>query len=136
MHSAREGRERWSLPDAAGLGRPGHLFSPLVTIINTLTILLEDVGDPTDWDTKLEEEIKRVGLATTPYILSKQKINRLNTTCSLLNDYNLGAYFLEIYNQTNKILLCGFDILEAPSSVSTRYIVVDNSIGNITLKLW
>lgn len=106
------------------------------TIINTLNILLEDVGDPTNWDTKPEEEIKRVGLATTPYILSKEKINRLNTTCNLLNDYSLGAYFLEIYNQTNKILSCGVELLEAPSSVSTKYVVVDDSIGNITLKLW
>jgi len=121
------------------------LFSAIITdsesdiskviATNALTILLEDRGDPPNWQTN-PENTKRVGLATEPFVLSKQKVNELNKNCSLLDNYNLKSYFLTIHNSTGQILSCGHNILDPPAAIVIRYAFVDNGVGNVTIKVW
>lgn len=115
---------------------------------NVIKILVEDEGDPVDWDSEVDgghpENVKRVGLADNPYTLDKNKVLSLNQNCSgtadiyknLLGNFNLNAYRLKIYNSTNQVLFCGFDSLEPPAVIEIRYIFIDNDFGNITLELW
>jgi hypothetical protein len=107
--------------------------------LNSITILTEDTGDPIDWESIAQsnpENVRRVGLATTPYMLSVSKINRLRSNCELLNNFYLGSYRLKIYNSTNQLLFCGYETLEPPRSIETRYVKIGNDYGNVSLELW
>jgi hypothetical protein len=114
---------------------------------NAIKILIEDRGDPPDWDTIAQSNpgnVKRVGLTyyyqpsniSQPYNLSRNKILNLSSNCSLLNNFDLKAYRLKVYNSTQQILFCGFDSLEPVTVMETRYIFVDGDFGRITLELW
>jgi hypothetical protein len=48
---------------------------------NAITILVEDKGEPPNWDSIT---VIRVGLANEPYSLSIDKINNLKSDCNLL----------------------------------------------------
>ena len=121
------------------------LFTAIVTDSKTditktismgvINLLLEDEGEPPNWESS-PGNAEWVGLATEPYVLSKQKINEVQNDCSLLDDYNLGEYNLVIYNTTHRILSCGYEMLDIPVSIIIRYVFVDNDIGNVTLKVW
>lgn len=102
---------------------------------SVITILIGDKGDPIDWETHISDT-KRVGLANTPYDLSKSKVNSLNQSCNLLDILNLTEYRLKIYNSTNMILFCGIGTLKPATITVYRSIFVDNGFGNITLELW
>jgi hypothetical protein len=131
------------------------LFSSLLTdsrsdalkakALNVIKILVEDRGYPTDWDTQLPGNVKRVGLVyNQPYNLSKNKVLNLSQNCSntpdiyknLLWNFDLKAYRLKVYNSTNQTLFCGFDSLEPPVVMETRYVFIDNDFGKVTLELW
>lgn len=100
-----------------------------------INLLLKDEGEPPDWESD-PSNTKWVGLATKPFVLSKQKVDELQNDCTLLNIYNLGEYNLMIYNKTHMILSCGYESLEIPKSIITKYVFVDNDVGNVTLKVW
>jgi hypothetical protein len=100
-----------------------------------INLLLKDGGEPPDWESD-PSNAKWVGLATDPFILSKQKVDELHNNCTLLNVYNLGEYSLVIHNKTHRILFCGYESLEIPKSIIIKYIFVDNDVGNVTLKVW
>jgi len=104
--------------------------------INVITILVEDGGDPPNWQTLSFNNVNRVGLANQPYNLSKSKINRLNSECDLLNKTELRNYRLKVFNETHLIVFCGSESLEPPKSVSLRYVYVDNGFGNVSLEVW
>jgi hypothetical protein len=104
--------------------------------LNSITILIEDKGDPTNWETLAPENVKRVGLATAPYNLSMNKIDRLMSNCDLLNNFYLNQYRLKIYNSTHMLLFCGNDVLNPPASIEIRYVKIGNDYGNISLELW
>jgi hypothetical protein len=105
---------------------------------NAIKILVEDKGEPSEWQIGLDSEVKRVGLAYDPYNLSLAKITRLNTlnNCTLLNNFDLKAYRLKVYNSTHQILFCGFDSLEPPTAIETRYVFINNEFGKVTLEMW
>lgn len=102
---------------------------------NAIVVLLEDRGDPPDWETD-PPNAQRVGLAIKPYFLSRQKIQELNNRCDLLDNYNLKGYYLEILNSTQVALSCGYNMTSAPSAVVFRHILIEGDIGNVTLKVW
>ena len=131
------------------------LFSSLLTdsrtdaikakALSAIKILVEDKGDPTDWDTQPPASVKRVGLSyNQPYNLSKNKVLTLNTNCTntvdlyknLLWNFDLKAYRLKIYNSTHEILFCGFDSLEPVIAIETRYVFIDGDFGKVTLEMW
>ena len=62
--------------------------------LNTITILVEDTGEPPDWDPL---NVERVGLAVKPYSLSINKINDLSADCSLLDNFILN-YCIQFTN--------------------------------------
>ena len=109
---------------------------------NVIKILVEDKGDPPDWDMEIvnghPENVKRVGLTyNQPYNLSKNKVILLGQTCdSVLWVFDLSGYRLKIYNSTNQILFCGINNPESPVVIETRYVFIDNNFGNVTLELW
>jgi len=106
--------------------------------INVMTILVEDKGEPENWQTLSDANVKRVGLANQSYNLLKEKINRLSSlnNCTHLNKFDLKAYRLKVYNSTNLILFCGIDSLEPVTAIVQKSVFVDNGFGNITLELW
>lgn len=105
------------------------LFTSLITdsksdrlkakAINSIKILVEDKGDPENWWNAPDANVKRVGLAEQPYNLSINKINRLASpnNCTLLDNFDLGAYRLKISNSTQQLLMCGPNSLE-PATVT------------------
>lgn len=115
--------------------------------INAIDILIEDTGDPPDWSTLPAASVKRVGLAYNqglgqPYSLSVDKISALNASCgcgcwqNLLWNYNFSSYRIKIYNSTQQVLFCGYESLELPTVMETRYVYINGDLGNITLELW
>lgn len=127
------------------------LFSSLLTdsksdalkarATSAIDILVEDPGDPANWDSA--GGVKRIGLASSPYVLSRAKVLNLSYNCSnsdlyknLLWNFDMKAYRLRIYNSTKQIMLCGFDSLEAPTVTETRYVMIDNEYGRVVLDLW
>jgi hypothetical protein len=113
---------------------------------NTIKILVEDRGEPANWDmlaVSSPGSIKRVGLANEPFFLSRSKVLNLSYNCSnsdvyknLLWSFSLKAYRLRVYNSTSRILLCGFDSLEPAAVTETRYVYIDNGFGTVVLDLW
>ena len=103
--------------------------------VNVITILSEDRGDPSNWDLN-PENVKRVGLAQEPYILSASKINELNSNCSLIENFDLGSFRIKVYNSTHRMLLCGYDILNPPQTIEVRYVKIGNEYGNISVEMW
>jgi hypothetical protein len=132
------------------VSQTNSLFSSLLTdsridnlkakSFNVMKVLVEDVGNPQDWQTVSDSSIKRIGLVNNyqPYNLSKAKINRLasGNNCSHLEKFDLKAYRLKIYNSTHRILFCGFDSLEPPTATEIKYVFIDGGFGNISLELW
>jgi hypothetical protein len=107
--------------------------------LNVMTILSEDKGDPTNWETIAQSNpggVNRVGLASNPYNLSVSKINSLMSNCDLLSNFDLKQYRLKIYNSTQMLLFCGSDVLNSPKSIEVRYVKIGSDYGNITLELW
>ena len=104
--------------------------------LNVITILVEDKGEPPDWDST---NVMRVGLANKPYNLNISKINELHLDsprCSLLDNFTLSSYRLKIYNSTHQLLFCGYDSLEAPIASELKYIEIEGDFGNVSLELW
>jgi hypothetical protein len=101
--------------------------------LNSITILVEDMGKPPDWN---PSNVERVGLAVKPYSLSIDKINDLSSDCSLLDNFILKAYRLKIYNSTDLLLFCGIDVLDPPAAFEVKYVEIEGDYGNVTLELW
>jgi hypothetical protein len=101
--------------------------------LNSITILVEDTGEPSDWT---PSNVDRIGLAYEPYRLSINKINNLVSDCSLLDNFVLNTYRLKIYNSTDLLLSCGMNVLEPPAASEIKYVEIEGDYGNVTLELW
>lgn len=104
--------------------------------INILTLLIEDKGNPEDWEIKPLSQVKRIGLANKPYDLSINKIMKLNENCNLLEKFDLKSYRLKIFDSNGQILFCGYESLEPPTVLIIRYVLIDGEFGNISLEMW
>jgi len=113
---------------------------------NVIQILVEDKGDPPNWDTIARTNpngVKRVGLAYNPYNLSKTKVLNLSYNCSgsdpyknILWNFNLNAYKIRIFNSTHQILSCGLQTSEPGAVMETKYVFIDGGYGKLILELW
>lgn len=129
------------------------LFSSLITdsksdklkakAVNSVKILVEDKGDPENWQILAPGSIRRIGLVNDiPYNLSMQKINRLKGWCALatiptvLENFELKAYRLKISNSTHQLLMCGFDSLEPATAIEVKKVHINGDIGTVSLELW
>jgi hypothetical protein len=103
--------------------------------IGALTLILEDSGEPYDWETT--GNVVRVGLAIEPYKLSGGKMNKLNGECELLDKYELGQYKLTIRNSASEIKVgCGSKTLEPPVVTVSRAVFIDGDYGTATLEMY
>ena len=75
-------------------------------------------------------------LASRPYNLSTAKLNALRTNCGAVDSLDLGSYHLSIYNTSGVEVECGIGSLKAPKSSVSKYVIVRNAIGNMTLEIW
>ncbi len=106
---------------------------------SVIKVLINDKGDPEDWEIIAEstpENVKRIGLATKPFDLSKNKIANLSYNCSLMNNFDIKDYRLKIYNSTNSLLFCGRDTLKPAKVIVNKNVLIENDLGNVTLELW
>ena len=110
--------------------------------ITALTVLLEDEGDPVNWESQPTGNIIRVGLADEPYKLNNNKLTRLRNECSLLERYELGKYRLifESYVITripmSPIQLCGSENIGAPIVSVARNVYINGIYTKATLELY
>lgn len=107
--------------------------------INSITILVEDGGSPSNWESFALSSpwlVERVGLASSPLELSSSKISGLYSNCDLLENFDLGSYRLRIYDSDNRVLFCGYETLEPPTAIEVRYVKIGSEYGNVTLELW
>ena len=117
-----------------GVASDSALNNMKVRTNSILKILIEDQGEPSNWEDDAANA-KRIGLATSPYNLSKSKIAKLNETCGLMEKFNLSSYKLTIFNSTDQLLACGY----SPPLVSIpiiKPVFIEGSYGNITLEVW
>lgn len=100
---------------------------------NSITILVEDTGEPPNWN---PSNVERVGLAYRPHSLSLNKISMLNSNCGILDNFVLKSYRLKIYNSTDLLLFCGNDNLNPPTAFEIEYVEIEGDYGNVSLELW
>ncbi|HLC51221.1 MAG TPA: hypothetical protein VJH90_02500 [archaeon] len=115
-----------------------RLDTTRLTALSLVTYLVNDHGSPEDWENLPPDEaykIKRVGFAASNYRLSPNKIDRLNQTCGLLDNKTLGGFRIVVYNETNKMLQCGF-VGEQLGSKIVRNVLIGSLYGNITVEAW
>jgi hypothetical protein len=116
---------------------------------DAIKILVEDSGDPPNWDTLPVGSVKRVGLAykgalSQPYNISRSKAVALNANCTgtaditrnMLWNFGISAYRMRVFNSTHQVALCGIKDAENAAVTETRYIFIDNGYGSVVLELW
>ncbi len=101
--------------------------------LNSITILVEDSGEPLNWN---PSNVERVGLAYEPHSLSISKIDMLNSNCNILDNFLLKSYRLKIYNSTNLLLFCGNENLNPATAIEVKYVEIEGDYGNVSLELW
>lgn len=114
-------------------------------------ILVNDPGEPSDWETKEDWEIKRIGLSNENYnktnLLSVSKINRLKNECE--NDYDKILDWLDTDYQISITMSskngAGFETFHCgPSEVTIRtinvsvrrYFAFEEGYGELVLQVW
>lgn len=102
-----------------------------------LTILVEDAGEPKDWESGYGyPAIKRVGLASAPYNLSKNKIKVLGLNCNLLEKTGLLGYRLVIRSESDTLLFCGYTSINPLTIIVQKPVMIEKEFGNISLEIW
>jgi len=114
-------------------------------------ILINDPGDPINWESLSDGQINRIGLSNpqqnkTNYV-SLSKANKLNTICS--NNYNLVKSKLGITDRfslvvnkttggTNVVICNPSQPSTSPSKAIIKRIFAfdDGSVGNLVLQVW
>jgi hypothetical protein len=128
-----------------GVGATSYLNSTLLGNVASITggkyYYVPNSGELSGIYEEIAYEIKtdiiRFGLISNqPYNVSKEKVYGLSQDCSNLDVFNLGTYRLKIYNSTNLMLLCGTDTLTPPKIFVSKYVLIENDTGNVTLELW
>ena len=99
-----------------------------------LNILIENPGNPSNWETG--GEIKRIGLASKPYVLSTSKISSLQTNCELMEKFEISGYALSIKVQNKELLFCGYRNVSPVIAVTEKDVLIGNAFGNVSLGLW
>ena len=104
--------------------------------INVLNVLLEDKGNPENWELDPSRTI-RVGLASDPYKLTMTKIIALSNNCDLLERFDLNGYSLEIFDENkNPLLFCGFRGVPPITVSISKSALIENELGEVRLVLW
>jgi len=104
--------------------------------IGIMRSLTETPGDPKDWQFLFDVNItKRVGLAESSLKLEPSKLNVLDRNCHLFDIYDV-TYRIRAYNSTHRLLSCGLNRPQPPTVIITRYVLIGNDMGNITLELY
>jgi hypothetical protein len=102
--------------------------------ISIVNVLVRDKGYPEDWESD-PRFVKILGLAHSPYNLSRVKINTLNSNCTLFEEkFGIIGYRL-IINTTHQILSCGGVGGRIKVSIEVP-VVVENEKGKLILELW
>lgn len=107
---------------------------------SVMKILLEDPGEPDNWNKVSIDEIKRMGLMNQTikkvFYLSKEKIDFLNSNCELMNiTISNRGYKLTIYKNGQLLLDCGYGGPIIKSLVE-KSVFIENEYGKVILELW
>ncbi|NOZ82106.1 MAG: hypothetical protein GXO63_03060 [Candidatus Micrarchaeota archaeon] len=103
---------------------------------NTLAeILVRTPGVPTNWENNVQST-KYVGLASTPFNLSKAKVSALNNNCWLMEKMVSGGYRVIIYTSSGVLMLeCGYGGPEVKARV-TRPVNLEGESATLILEVW
>jgi len=100
-----------------------------------LDILVSTQGVPPNWETLPEEQITRIGLASSPYKISTSKLNSLKANCNLMGKFGSINYRFSITSESAILLSCGFGGPRITSR-SELPVVVNGKYGKAVLEMW
>jgi len=115
-------------------------------------ILVNDVGEPSNWDELQDQQVERIGLSSENFdktnLLSVSKINRLSSECEqdyskilgwLDTDYQISITILNKNGTGFESFHCGPPeaILRAVNVSVRRYVAFDTGgYGELILQVW
>ena len=119
----------------AGIGSDSRNDVLRAKAYNIMSYLAEGSGD-TNWESAASPESIGLAYNNQPYNLSENKIDKLNSNCSLLDNYNLGAYRIIIEDDSGELLFCGSQSISQIRIIITRSVWVEDRYGNMTVEVW
>ena len=119
----------------AGVGSDSRNDMMRAKAYNLIAYLAEGSGDP-GWESATEP--KRIGLAYegSPYNLSTSKIDKLNSTCSLLDNYDIRSYRVFVKDSSGTLLTCGSASISPITISIERSVFIEGNYGTITVEVW
>ncbi len=102
---------------------------------NIMSYLAEGSGE-TNWESSTSPKLIGLAYDNQPYNLSENKIDKLNSNCSLLDDYNFGAYRITIQDDSDELLFCGSQSISQLRIMITRSVWIEDRYGNMTVEVW
>ncbi len=98
-------------------------------------ILVNEKGIPPDWE-KSPNNLKRLGLAFSPYNLSLDKVNALKNDCSLFEkSFNITGYRLLLIGESGNIFFeCGG--VGNLKIYLERTVKINSEMGKLILEIW
>ena len=119
----------------AGIGSDSRNDALRAKAYNIMSYLAEGSGE-TNWESSVSPKFIGLAYDNQPYNLSENKIDALNTNCSLLDGYNLGAYRITIQDNTGELLFCGSRSVAQIRIMITRSVWIEDRYGNMTVEVW
>lgn len=119
----------------AGIGSDSNNDVLRAKAYNIMSYLGEGGGE-SGWESSSSPEWIGLAYDNQPYNLSENKIDKLNANCTLLDDYNLGAYRIIIADSSGELLFCGSESIAPIRITVTRSIWIENRYGNMTVEVW
>lgn len=105
--------------------------------ISIVTMLAEDKGEPKNWEELASvTDIKRVGLAYSPYNLSKTKAQKLKFNCELMKKFDVQGYLLILRDSEGELLLCGLGNATPVTASVKKPVFIEGKLGSVALDLW
>ena len=102
---------------------------------NIMSYLGEGSGE-TNWESIASPKLIGLAYNNQPYNLSESKIDKLNSSCSLLDAYNFGAYRITIQDASGELLFCGSRSISQIRIMITRSVWIEDRYGNMTVEVW
>ncbi len=104
-----------------------------------LGILATTAGSPENWETLIgtpsENDINRIGLASSPYVISSAKLSALKLNCALMEKFGKINYKLTVYDGNGILLSCGYGGPRVTGK-SEIPVIVNGMHGKIVMEMW
>lgn len=100
-----------------------------------LKIMVSTEGSPKNWESLPENQIVRIGLASSPHGISQSKLNALKNNCNLMNKFGGINYRLTISAGNSILLSCGYGGPRVTSKAEMP-VFANGAYGKAVLEMW